>query len=120
MIRMANGAIGTGEACWEGSIQLGDLSILTWCEVFDSGGSWSILVRKPLLEQLKAVHNYSEDSLQIEDAQRQTRTLFGKKMIAEKNPKRPAPMRTVGNLPEKKPLKEANKTSGVTGLSKSE
>lgn len=112
--RMANGAIVPGGACWEGDIQLEDLSVPTRCEVFDSGGSWNVLVGKPLLKQLKAVHSYSEDSLKIEDAKKQTRTLFSKSTKTERNPERPTPTRSVENLPEKKPRGEASTTGGVT------
>lgn len=34
-------------------------------EVFDSGGVWSMLIGKPLLEQLQAVHDYTNDTIVI-------------------------------------------------------
>ena len=34
-------------------------------EVFPSGGRWSLLFRKPLLKQFKAIHDYKHDTLMI-------------------------------------------------------
>lgn len=117
--RMANGTIVPGEACWEGDMQLGDLSVSTRCEVFNSGGSWNVLVGKPLLEQLRVIHNYSENSLQIEDAKKQKRTLFGKSRDTavegerQKEEKRHTVVLSMENTLSKKPEGKASKQGGV-------
>ena len=57
-LRMANGAHVPSSGRWFGDISLGGRTLKSWFEVFPSGGGWSLLVGKPLLEKFKAIHNY--------------------------------------------------------------
>ena len=50
---------------WIGDVMLGGKTACASFEIFPSGGGWSLLFGKPLLEQFKAVHNYGDDTLLI-------------------------------------------------------
>ena len=64
-LRMANGAHVPSSGCWFGDVTLGGRTLKAWFEVFPSGGGWSLLIGKPLLEKFKALHNYERDVLMI-------------------------------------------------------
>ncbi|KAJ7107510.1 hypothetical protein C8R44DRAFT_591499, partial [Mycena epipterygia] len=64
-LHMANGALVPSRGFWEGWIGFGGARVKTAFEVFPSGGSWSFLFGKPLLEQFGASHNYATDIIQI-------------------------------------------------------
>jgi len=66
-LRMANGAIIKAEAEWAGTMTIKDVEIKGSFLVFDSGGGWAFLLGKPLLRALRAVHDYSEDTITISD-----------------------------------------------------
>ena len=63
-LRMANGSVisSTGRA---GTLEWGLITTHTTFKVFPSGGSWQMLIGKPLLEQVKATQDYSTDSISI-------------------------------------------------------
>ena len=65
LLRMADGTIVPSYGCWTGSVTLGGRTAKAAFEVFPSGGSWSLLFRKPLLQAFKAIHNYEDDTLRI-------------------------------------------------------
>ncbi|KAH7918391.1 hypothetical protein BV22DRAFT_977878, partial [Leucogyrophana mollusca] len=67
-LRMANGAITTSEAVWQGQITIKDVTTHGEFEVFDSGGGWAFLFGKPLLRAFRAVHDYTSDEVRIADA----------------------------------------------------
>jgi hypothetical protein len=46
-----------------GTISWGPINIQTAFEVFPSGGLWRMLIGKPLLEQVHAIHDYSSDAI---------------------------------------------------------
>lgn len=48
-LQMANGTVVSSQVHWEGVIELKDISINGSFEVFDSRGSWALLLGKPLL-----------------------------------------------------------------------
>ncbi|KAF8836078.1 hypothetical protein BDN67DRAFT_866673, partial [Paxillus ammoniavirescens] len=60
-LRMADGTLVPSLGVWSGMLEWGPTQILTTFEVFPSGGSWCMLIGKPLLEQLMAVHDYGTD-----------------------------------------------------------
>jgi len=64
-LRMANGAHVPSSGRWFGDVSLGGQMLKSWFEVFLSGGGWSLLVGKPLLEKFKALHDYERDVLMI-------------------------------------------------------
>ena len=64
-LRMANGAHVPSSGRWFGDVSLGGRTLKSWFEVFPSGGGWSLLVGKPLLEKFKVIHDYEHDVLMI-------------------------------------------------------
>ncbi|KAJ7071901.1 hypothetical protein B0H15DRAFT_793145, partial [Mycena belliarum] len=65
ILRMANGALVPSIGSWVGFIGFGRARVRARFEVFPSGGSWSFLFGKPLLEQFKAVHDYGNDTIMV-------------------------------------------------------
>ena len=67
--QMADGRVVPGIAKWEGYLEIKDgIRKKVEAEVFDSGGSWNFLFGKPLLELVKAVHNYKVDEIEMPTA----------------------------------------------------
>ncbi|KAJ7248274.1 hypothetical protein B0H12DRAFT_986450, partial [Mycena haematopus] len=67
-LRMANGALVPSTGYWEGYIRFGGARVRASFEVFPSGGSWSFLFGKPLLESFRAVHDYAADTITVPGA----------------------------------------------------
>ncbi|KAH7919815.1 hypothetical protein BV22DRAFT_986510, partial [Leucogyrophana mollusca] len=65
VLRMADGTKVKSQGIWKGTVRWGDVCVKTTFEVFPSGGNWSILIGKPLLEQIGAVHDYGSDVISI-------------------------------------------------------
>ncbi|KAG1884631.1 hypothetical protein F4604DRAFT_1919080 [Suillus subluteus] len=68
ILHIANGSEVPSHDVWTGTLQWNKAKIQTLFEVFDSGGVWSMLIRKPLLEQLQVVHDYTTDTIIIPHA----------------------------------------------------
>ena len=64
---MADGNIVKPKAVWEGRMEIGGVEVLGSFEVFESGGSWEFLLGKPLLRALHAIHDYTGDTVTIEN-----------------------------------------------------
>ncbi|KAG1739437.1 uncharacterized protein EDB91DRAFT_1082378 [Suillus paluster] len=64
-LRMADRSIVPSHGLWQGTFQWNKVKIRTSFKVFDSGGAWSMLIGKPLLEQLGAKHDYAQDAITI-------------------------------------------------------
>ncbi|KAF8199388.1 hypothetical protein K438DRAFT_1480376, partial [Mycena galopus ATCC 62051] len=64
-LRIANGALVPSVGYWEGYIRFGGKRVRAGFEVFPSGGSWSFLFGKPLLEGLGAMHDYATDTITV-------------------------------------------------------
>ncbi|EMD32108.1 hypothetical protein CERSUDRAFT_34905, partial [Gelatoporia subvermispora B] len=64
-LRMANGTIEPSAGYWLGDIELGGVRVRSAFEVLPSGGAWSFLAGKPILEALRAVHDYGPDTLRV-------------------------------------------------------
>ena len=62
-LQMPNGLVISSTGTWAGKFEWGPLTTYASFEVFPSEGSWRMLIGKPLLEQIKATHNYSTDSI---------------------------------------------------------
>ena len=65
VLRMADGSVVPSTGTWSGLLQWGRLQTTTTFEVFPSGGSWRMLIGKPLLEDFNSVHNYATDSITL-------------------------------------------------------
>jgi hypothetical protein len=64
-LQMANGMLVPSTGYWEGHIWFGGARVWAAFEVFPSGGSWSFLFGKPLLEAFGAVHDYAADTITV-------------------------------------------------------
>ncbi|KIM86068.1 hypothetical protein PILCRDRAFT_5136 [Piloderma croceum F 1598] len=64
-LRMADGTIVPSHRQWSGGVTLGGLTAKAAFEIFPSGGGWSLLFGKPLLQAFQAIHNYDDDTLRI-------------------------------------------------------
>jgi hypothetical protein len=62
---MADGARVSSHGRWFGDVSLGGRTARAGFEIFPSGGGWSLLFGKPLLQQFQAVHDYGNDTLMI-------------------------------------------------------
>lgn len=71
-LRMANGSVIPATAQWTGTVRIGTVEVQTTFIVFNSGGGWAFLVGKPMLQMLRAVHDYSKDQLTITDGNNAT------------------------------------------------
>ncbi|KAF8833588.1 hypothetical protein BDN67DRAFT_862863, partial [Paxillus ammoniavirescens] len=65
ILRMADGSLVPSLGIWSGTLTWGPIKTATTFEVFPSQGSWRMLIGKPLLEQVSAIHNYKADSISI-------------------------------------------------------
>ncbi|KAJ7233815.1 hypothetical protein C8J57DRAFT_1090226, partial [Mycena rebaudengoi] len=65
MLRMANGVLVPSRGYWEGNVRFGGATVWAVFKVFPSGGSWSFLFGKPLLEAFEAMHNYTMDVIVV-------------------------------------------------------
>ncbi|KAJ7172818.1 hypothetical protein C8R43DRAFT_1119658 [Mycena crocata] len=65
ILRMANGTLVPSIGYWEGYIRFGGARVKASFEVFPSGGSWSFLFGKPLLEAFGANHDYATDTITV-------------------------------------------------------
>ncbi|KAH9848604.1 hypothetical protein C2E23DRAFT_739116, partial [Lenzites betulinus] len=64
-LRMANGAVVTSQGRWSGEFDFDGVRVQSTFEIFPSGGAWSFLVGKPLLERMRAVHDYDKDAIHV-------------------------------------------------------
>jgi hypothetical protein len=64
-LRMADGRVKPSLGVWKGQITIKGAACKGDFEVFSSGGAWTLLVGKPLLESFGAIHNYSNDTISI-------------------------------------------------------
>lgn len=50
---------------WHGTVRVGNVSASSWFEVFESNGAFDVILGKPWLEQVDAIHRYTTDTLEI-------------------------------------------------------
>ncbi|KAJ7216072.1 hypothetical protein GGX14DRAFT_359272 [Mycena pura] len=50
---------------WWGEVAVGGVRVAAWFEVFDCGGAFDVILGKPWLHSVRAIHNYETDELQI-------------------------------------------------------
>ena len=72
---MVNGSCVPSAGRWVGDIYLGTQMVKSSFEVFPSGGEWSLLFGKPLLEQFRAMHNYENDTIHIPKDNGESKTI---------------------------------------------
>ncbi|KAG1859494.1 hypothetical protein C8R48DRAFT_605610, partial [Suillus tomentosus] len=65
VLRMADGSLVPSLCVWTGEIKWRTARTIVTFEVFPSGGSWKVLIGKPLLQQLHAVHDYTNDIISL-------------------------------------------------------
>ncbi|GLB38087.1 putative retrotransposable element Tf2 155 kDa protein type 1-like [Lyophyllum shimeji] len=65
VLRMADGRLVPSDGIWEGTVVVANTSQEGAFEVFESGGAWSLLFGKPLLEEFGAVHEYKADTIHL-------------------------------------------------------
>lgn len=63
VLRMANGVKVPSQGVWKGMVDVGGIKKQGQFEVFPSGGAWSMLFGKPLLEEFEMQHDYKTDEL---------------------------------------------------------
>lgn len=63
MLCMVDGSLVPSSGLWAGTFKWGPARVETNFEVFPSGGSWQMLIGKPLLEQTHAVQEYESDTI---------------------------------------------------------
>lgn len=64
-LRMANGVIVPSEGKWSGAFEFEGVRVESSFELFPSRRAWSFLIGKPMLEALRARHDYSMDTIAI-------------------------------------------------------
>jgi hypothetical protein len=75
LLHMANGVLIPSQATWMGTFEIKGVKAHGTFKVFDSGGGWSFLFSKPMLQVFKAEHNYKQDTIQVRDS-KQSATLM--------------------------------------------
>ncbi|OJT14782.1 Retrovirus-related Pol polyprotein from transposon 297, partial [Trametes pubescens] len=68
-LRMANGAIVASHGRWTGDFDFEGVHVRSSFEIFPSKGAWSFLIGKPMLEALRAQHDYEKDTIQVRGGQ---------------------------------------------------
>ncbi|KAJ7467298.1 hypothetical protein B0H11DRAFT_1732842, partial [Mycena galericulata] len=53
---------------WWGDVGVGRVRAAAWFEVFECGGAFDIILGKPWLHSVRAIHNYETDELRIRSA----------------------------------------------------
>lgn len=64
-LHMADGSLVPSSGVWSGPFHWGSAHITATFEVFPNGGTWHMLIDKPLLEQLHAVYDYTADTITL-------------------------------------------------------
>ncbi|KIJ22811.1 hypothetical protein M422DRAFT_276703 [Sphaerobolus stellatus SS14] len=55
------------EGCWSGEVEVAGVKTKTDFEIIDTNGAFDLLLGKPWLRDVKAVHDYARDTIQIQD-----------------------------------------------------
>ena len=66
-LRMADGSLVKPLAVWEGELEIEGVRAHGSFEVFESGSNWDFLLGKPLLTAFHAIHEYTRDTVTIEN-----------------------------------------------------
>ena len=66
-LRMADGSLVKPLAVWEGELEIEGVRVHGSFEVFESGSNWDFLLGKPLLTAFHTIHEYTRDTVTIEN-----------------------------------------------------
>jgi hypothetical protein len=94
---MADGRLAPSTGTWTGEVTLGNTSHTGTFEVFNSNGDWVALLRKPLLQKFKAVHDYDPDVVRIPNGNNWTKLW---NLYQDKKGTQPVPL-TAANVDKK-------------------
>ena len=50
---------------WFGTVRVGNTSVESWFEVFDCHSTFEVILGKPWVQQVKAIHDYEADTIKI-------------------------------------------------------
>ncbi|EIW61862.1 uncharacterized protein TRAVEDRAFT_96153, partial [Trametes versicolor FP-101664 SS1] len=64
-LRMANGHVVASQGRWTGEFDFEGVNVRSSFEIFPSKGAWSFLIGKPMLEALRAQHDYEADTIRV-------------------------------------------------------
>jgi hypothetical protein len=64
-VGVANGTEITPIGRWFGTVKVAGIGAPSWFEVFDSHGAFDIILGKPWLQRVKAIHDYETDQITI-------------------------------------------------------
>ena len=109
-LRMADGTHIPLAGRWAGDVhlksQVGNLSI----EVFPSGGRWSLLFGKPLLEKFRAIHDYGKDTVHLPKSDRGQDILANSQVTTPEAEANTVNSSKIHNLPPKPPTTNQGKS----------
>ncbi|KAJ6573709.1 hypothetical protein B0H10DRAFT_1891427, partial [Mycena sp. CBHHK59/15] len=63
-------SVADGKTIWpngrcRGEVAVGGVRVLAWFDVFDCRGAFDVILGKPWLHSVRAIHNYENDEIQI-------------------------------------------------------
>ncbi|KAJ6610726.1 hypothetical protein B0H10DRAFT_1666559, partial [Mycena sp. CBHHK59/15] len=65
---VANGGRVWPEGRWYGAVAVGGVQAMGWFEVFQSNGAFDVILGKPWLHSVRAIHSYETDEISINAA----------------------------------------------------
>ncbi|CAK5270808.1 unnamed protein product [Mycena citricolor] len=92
VLKVASGERITPKGRWWGQVSVGGVTTGAWFEVFQGGGAFDVILGKPWLHSVRAIHNYGNDEIRITAAGRETTLQNEPKDIPhDAQPPRPPP-----------------------------
>lgn len=64
-IKVANGSKIVPLGRWYGTVRVGNVGSPSWFEIFECDGAFDVILGKPWLKAVKAIHDYSTDEITI-------------------------------------------------------
>ena len=115
-LRMADGSLVPLSGLWTGTFEWGPARVETSFEVFPSGGSWQMLVGKPLLEQTRAIQEYRTDTILLPVQDRHVRIENYKPPWTVSPVLVPSTLFSPGRVQNNTPFKPSASVTHQTGL----
>ncbi|KAJ6535377.1 hypothetical protein DFH09DRAFT_1324998 [Mycena vulgaris] len=75
---------------WWGEVAVGGVQAGAWFEVFECGGAFDIILGKPWLHSMRAIHNYETDEIHIRTAVQEAMLQNEEAGVAELEARQPA------------------------------
>ncbi|KAF8468739.1 hypothetical protein JB92DRAFT_3291275 [Gautieria morchelliformis] len=72
MLRVADNHKIRSEGCWVGEVTVANVTKTQSFDIFKSNGAFKVILGKPWLQAVKAMHDYEVDELTIEEEARQS------------------------------------------------